>query len=177
MTSFENISKIFQGVITLFQCPDGLRRCEENEKVQEEIVHYLLTLGSLFGVLSESSNQLKVDYSQALVDPVIGYHSQAISRAIWNAFWEMDGVNSILTSLQVDLCQALVQSSEKFENLNSFTSWLVHFLEKYTFKDKVKEEFGDRCLLGLERIRERLISIIRASSVNDLKTACEENWI
>ena len=177
MTSFKNLSKIFLGVISLFQSPQGMQRCCDSEKAQDILVKYLLILGSLFKILSESSSQLKAEYSEALVHPTIGYYSKALTKLIWNGKWEMSGVNSILISLEVDLCKALMQSTDKFEDLDSLTSWLVLFLENYSFQDKVKEEFGDRCLYELRRIREKLLIVIRASRIEDLKTACQETWI
>ena len=176
MASHKQISKIFQDVIKQFESFEGLRQCNGNKMVQQEIVDYLLVLGRLFTIMSDRAEQLKEKYSAALSE-VGGYHTYGIPKAVWNAYWEMKGISSILTSLQVDLCRTLLDSSEEFASLEDFSSWMVVFFKNYSFREKVDSDFGDRCLPALNRINEQLISVIGDARIDLLSASCDEDWI
>jgi hypothetical protein len=51
MASHKQISKIFQDVIKQFESFEGLRQCNGNKMVQQEIVDYMLVLGRLFTIV------------------------------------------------------------------------------------------------------------------------------
>ena len=66
-----------------------------------------------------------------------------------------------MNSLKFDLCNSLAETPEKFECLENLTRWLVSFFKNYSFRDQVHDEFADRCLPVLDRIRKQLVSIVK----------------
>lgn len=177
MSHHEYISRIFQRVVAKFESSEGLRQCNGNKMVQKEIVDYLLVLGRLFTVMSDRAEKLKERYSEAVCE-VGGYQTYGLPKSVLNAYWEMKGVSKILTSLEVNLDSGLLDSSEVFTTLEDLASWLVVFLENYSFHDRVDSgDFGYGCLPTLERIRKKLIAVIGQANIDSLRTSCDEVWV
>ena len=176
-SSNNHIGWTFQKVIEKFENSEGLRQCDNNRMVQEDIVNYLLVLGSLFTIISNRAELLKNKYSQA-VCKAGGHQSYGLPKSVLNAYWEMKGVSKILTSLEVDLGSNLLDSSEVFLSLEDLASWVVTFLDNFSFADEVDYgDFGEGCLPVLERIRRKLIMAIGKADADSLRASLDENWV
>lgn len=177
MSHHKYISKFFQMVAKKFASSEGLRQCNGNTSVQENVVAYLFVLGRLFTIISDRAEQLKKRYSEAVCE-VGGHRSYGLPKSVLNAYWEMKGISNILISLEVNLGSRLLDSSEVFTSLEDLASWLVVFLENYSFHDRVDSgDYGYGCLPGLDRIRKKLITVIGEANINSLRASCDEGWV